>query len=522
MASKTRWLELDNVSDRRIAIAIGLGVILSRWPLQVALLDSFDAVNYALALDHFDMRLHQPQPPGYPLYILLGRAFNLILHDHLAALVWLSTVFSALAVIGIYVAGREMFGRRAGVIAALLLGTSTLFWYLGEVAAPYTADLFASTVVGWLSYRVAKSSRRATVWVGAFAVGLAGAFRLQTLVFLLPLFLYSLRQRPWKEIAIAIAITGMIFGAFFLPAVMVSGGPSTFVRSMRSTVPLFDSTETLISSSKWIRFKGNADCILRYTIAALGELATLLALIGYGTRAERLRFWRNFRLLFLVIWVLPTWTVYFLIWPGNVGTILVCIPPFFLLAAVGLDWVMEQPRWGMAAGGVLLTIVLAWHIAVFTVLPEYPLGETYRRFDNYEGLEEKVKCYRAKLSLVNELPVEGTIVYAISFRHLQYYLPQYHTMLPPRPQRDNPDLLESTLSIQNGKVESRRNVDVKGLIPPATRHVVFFDLPPEAVSADQSLVEERSKDGQSIQIISIPASYSALWTRDGLLVRAQE
>lgn len=522
MADIARSSKLGNVGDSIIAFAIGLGVVLSRWPFQATLLDSYDAVSYALALDHFDMRLHQPQPPGYPLYILLGRAFDLILHDHLAALVWLSAVFSGFAVIAIYLAGREMAGRRAGVIAALLLATSTVFWYVGEVAAPYTADLFASAMVGWLCYRLTRSSGRVIAWIGALAVGLAGALRLQTLVFLLPLFLYALRQRPWQEIAMAIAITSMAFGVFFLPAVVVSGGPSIVVKAMRHTVPLFESTETLIRSTKWRRFIGNADRILRYTTAALGELATLIALVGYGTRPQRLRFWRDPKLLFLAIWVLPTWIVYFLVWPGNIGTILVCMPPFFLLAAVGLDWVMERPRWGMVTGGVLLAIVLVWHIVVFTVLPEYPLGETYRRFDNYESLEQRIYHYRAKLSLVNELPVEGTIVYAILYRHLQYYLPQYHTMFPPRPQRDNPDVVETTLSIQNGKAEYRHNVDVKGLVPPATRNIVFFDLPPEAIIADQSLVEKRSKNGQTIEVISIPSSYSALWTRDGLLVRAQE
>ncbi|MDY7041608.1 MAG: DUF2723 domain-containing protein, partial [Chloroflexota bacterium] len=155
------WQKRDTV----IAVVLAVGTVLSRWPFQINILNNHDAVNYALALEHFDMRLHQPQPPGYPLYVLLGRAFNLVLHDHLAALVWLSTVFSGLAVVAIYLAGREMFGRRVGFIAALLLVTSSLFWFQGEIAAPYTADLFASAIVGWLCYRLATSSGRGLVWI---------------------------------------------------------------------------------------------------------------------------------------------------------------------------------------------------------------------------------------------------------------------------------------------------------------------------------------------------------------------
>jgi len=523
-AGKTWWREPRGVSNPLMVVVVLVGLVtaFSRWPFQATLLDSYDAVNYALALDHFDMRLGQPQAPGYPLYIVLGRAFNLLFNDHRAALVWLSTVFSGLAVIAIYLIGREMFGRRAGLIAALLLAASTLFWYLGEVAAPYTTDLFASALVGWLCYRLARSPGRAIVWVGAITLGLVGAFRVQTLMFLLPLFLFALRNRSWKAIISALIVVGVVFGCFFGPAVMVSGGPSAFVGSMRTTVPILRSTETLVQSSRWTRFVKNGVTILRYTFAGLGELILLFTFVGYCTRSHKLRFWRNPTLLFFAIWVLPTWVVYLLIWPGNVGTILVCLPPFFLLAAAGLDWIMERPRWGMAVGGILLAITLVWQVLVFTVLPPYPFGEAYRRFDNYARLEENLDYYRAKLSLVSEIPVEGTVVYADFYRHPQYYLPQYHVFSLPRFDPDGPSSVASIVAIHDGRIEGWRDVDVTTLIPPGTKRVVLFDLPPEIILGDQALVEKRSKNGYSIEIVSIPDAYRGLWTQRGLLIEAQK
>ena len=35
-------------------------------------LEDIDSINFALGLRHFDPALHQPHPPGYPLYIALG------------------------------------------------------------------------------------------------------------------------------------------------------------------------------------------------------------------------------------------------------------------------------------------------------------------------------------------------------------------------------------------------------------------------------------------------------------------
>src|ERR1044072_4732678 len=54
-------------------------------------LEDIDSINFALGLRHFDLALHQPHPPGYPLYIGLG-------HVSLAALSWLLPSLAALRV----------------------------------------------------------------------------------------------------------------------------------------------------------------------------------------------------------------------------------------------------------------------------------------------------------------------------------------------------------------------------------------------------------------------------------------
>ena len=509
-------------ADTLITSLMGIGTILARLPFQITILNNHDAINYALALDHFDMRLHQPHPPGYPLYILLGRAFNLLLQDHLSALVWLSTVASGLAVMTLYLTGREMFDRRTGIIAALLAATSSVFWFQGEIAAPYTTDLLASALVGWLCYHLLTRPGRKIIWATALAVGLAGAFRLQTILFLFPLFLYALRNRGWKTIISATALAGSVFGAFFVPAVIASGGLAAFVESMRVTVPIFYSTKVLVQSTRWERFAQNINNIGRYTLRALGETALPFALIGYITQPHRLRFWRNSKLSFLVLWLLPTWIVYFTIWPGNPGTILVCMPPVFLLAATGLNWIIEQPRWIKIAGWAALTVMLAWRIALFTVLPQYPFGSAYRRFDNHESVAAIADYYQSKLALLEQVPVKGTIVYANAFRHLQYYTPQYRAFSAPALLRSDPGLVKSVVSLQDGVMENWTGVDVTTLVSPETVRIVFFDLPLEILLADPALVQEYSKNGHTIQVISIPANATALWTQEGLAINAAE
>src|SRR5690242_20716392 len=54
-----------------------LFLVVTRWPLAPKYLYYFDSVNFALALEDFNPALHQPQPPGYPLFVALARVFHL-------------------------------------------------------------------------------------------------------------------------------------------------------------------------------------------------------------------------------------------------------------------------------------------------------------------------------------------------------------------------------------------------------------------------------------------------------------
>lgn len=507
--------------DWMVMVGLGVGTILSRWPFQVGLFNNFDAINYALALERFDMSLSQPQPPGYPLYILLGRMFNLVFQDDRLALLWLSTLFSGLAVIALYLAGRELFGRRTGFIAALMLATSAVFWYMGEIAAPYTLDLFAAAITGWLCYRTLTTSGNRFVWLSALALGLTGALRVQTLVFLFPLFLYALHKRPWKVTLSVLGIAGALLLIFLIPAIYASGGPEAFKRQMIQILPIFRDTETLIRTTRWFRFMGNIEIIGQYTWRALGELVFPFVLVGYLAQGHPLRFWSSQRLLFLCIWLLPVWIIYFLIWPGNLGTILVSLPPLFLLAGAGLDWVIGRGRSGFYLGTISLVALLAWNIVVFSVLPVRPFGKAYRTFDNNASLRESTQYYEAKLSLIKEIPVEGTIIYAQDFRHPQYYLPQYQTYSYPTFQKENPEIVRQVLTMQNRETNTWRNVNNSVLAPAGTKRIVFFDLPKWLTIDNEIELEERSIGGYSIQLLSIPAEKQVVWTADGLAFASQ-
>ena len=66
----------ESTTSRQVVLAaLVLLAVALRLPLLPAALTSHDAVNFALGLEHFDLALHQPHFPGYPVYLALAWPF---------------------------------------------------------------------------------------------------------------------------------------------------------------------------------------------------------------------------------------------------------------------------------------------------------------------------------------------------------------------------------------------------------------------------------------------------------------
>src|SRR5882672_3851129 len=106
-------------ASRLDCVLLGGVVAISRFLFRSHYLYDIDSVNYALALDRFDPTVHQPHPPGYFLYVQVGRLARLIFEDPNTALVALSIVASCAAAAMIYVLAANWFGSRAALFAGL-------------------------------------------------------------------------------------------------------------------------------------------------------------------------------------------------------------------------------------------------------------------------------------------------------------------------------------------------------------------------------------------------------------------
>src|SRR6267142_286456 len=223
MASAGRRAAAREAPHGDLAIALGLGVLtlVSRWPYRARMLYNWDAVQFALALHEFDIAKHQPHPPGYLLYVALGRLLNASLGDPTLAYVALAMLFSAGTTFVLYSLARRLYDRATALIAASLLAVSPLFWFYGSVGLTYAGEAFAASVVAWFAYGALTGHVPSLYW-GALAVGLTGGMRQSVLVLLLPLWLGSallgIRSRRRVAIAGGILLASVLAWLLALPA----------------------------------------------------------------------------------------------------------------------------------------------------------------------------------------------------------------------------------------------------------------------------------------------------------------
>lgn len=288
-------------SDAWVIAGLALAALILRLPFMTRYLYHWDSVNFALSLSHYDVRLHQPHPPGYVLYSALGALVNGVLNDPNASLVWLSVIGGMAGVVALYWAGRVLFSRRIGFIAALLALTSPSLWFHSEIALTYALEFAIVTVIAVLCYKQLTGDTR--IWLlCAVALGIAGGVRQNDLFFLLPLWLVSLWPLRWKERALSVLALVVVCFAWIVPMVALSGGVSGFLAALNGASDVVYTESSIFGAGQSVINAARLLIYIGYGIL-LGGLALVIGLFAH---ARHIPTWvRDRRAWVLALWIMP-------------------------------------------------------------------------------------------------------------------------------------------------------------------------------------------------------------------------
>ena len=419
--------------------ALFLGSLVLRVPFRSEYAYHWDSGEFSMAIREYNVALGQPHAPGYFLYVMAGRLMNLLIGDPHASLVWLSVLCGSALVSVLYLLGTAMFGRRTGIIAALLGMTSPQLWFYSCVALTYIVDGSLVCLVVLYCWR---AMQRGGTWRDAVVIGgllaVVGGVRQQTVPALVPLivWLFWRFKRPrFAKLAVAAGVALVMEMMWFVPMVSMSGGLAVYLEILRrygvqraSMTWLGGGWDALL----WNVFFTGLFCAEGLM---LGGLVLAAALFYRVSSAQRNKAWDEtniFALHTTLLWVIPAAimgiAVSFTRLPGYVLNFL---PGLLLLVAAAIASLRTR-----CARILVASVVCAFNIFAFLAWPSswdgvfFGTGRTAREIRTHDQI--MAKTFRIIRERFN--PRDVVICHAIEYmpfgmRQFQVHLPEFDQYL---------------------------------------------------------------------------------------------
>ncbi|MGE0862664.1 MAG: DUF2723 domain-containing protein [Vicinamibacterales bacterium] len=317
----------------RALAALALAFALAHVPFLAHSLEDIDSVNFALGVRDFDVAEHRPHPPGYPLYIAIGKVGTAVAGALMTGAPASTVEARALAGVSL-LAGLMSIALLYGVFASLgsrspstsppratlhlealaatvVTVSCPLFWYLAArpmsdlpgLAAALAAQ--ACLMLAWwrqgpgpdgdrrLSPALTAASGRMIV-LGSLLAALSIGMRSQTVWFTLPLLVLVLLDRVGRGVAGAMIGGGIMFVvgglAWGIPLLVASGGLGPYLAALGTQAGEdFAGGEMLYTnpSPRAVAFALMRTFIDPWDSPALGVVVLALAALGIVRLAMR-------------------------------------------------------------------------------------------------------------------------------------------------------------------------------------------------------------------------------------------
>jgi len=425
--------------DGALAIGLGLLTIGLRYPWMMQLPWAWDSVLYLRAVFLFNATIHQPQPPGYLLYVSLARLIDLLIQDDHRALVWVSALAAGIATSALYLVARFLYDRLTGLVAAGLLASSVTFWFYSEVAYPYTTLAAGTTILALiaLALRCGLLPGARGAAAAALAWALLSGFRQDLLLFLGPLFLAAMWGRPARDwlAGLGAGVAGVV--TWLLPTAALSEGLEKYLPATLRQGGLVGGASSIFSLGlEALQLNAHTLGIFLWRGIGFALPGLLYCALRWGIRPSN----RDPGHRWLALWAGPPLAFYLLAHIGDYGYTFSVLPALMVLAARGL-----------VLAGRDLARAGSWLVSRFAFRPEYPLqlgqrvipcllagalilGNAYLFVWHHSQLSAAgIACFdqtmAARLRIVRERfrPDETLIFSSAYYQHVRYFLPRYRS-----------------------------------------------------------------------------------------------
>lgn len=456
----TRLFKLDQLSDTELAIGLTLLCLLTRLLALPASPWEWDDMNFVRAVTHYDLTMHNPHPPGFPVFIALAKLAYIWFKDEHQALVAVNFLFATLLGAALFYFFREVFQERRIALAGAILGSFLPNVWVYSGAGRSDGPAFTLGVIG-LTLALRGLHSRGALLLGCTLFGLALGVRVTLLLVIGPtlalVLLARLRQRQWQLVALGLAIIVAGVLCWYVPLIVHTGWAdyrrvmAEHTQSGVSSDTIFSPTENSVVSYRLRRFFVDlwaAPWIMwtMYALAALGLLALLR--------------WRQRRALGWLTLATVPFMIFAFIYNNPMGAFLYALPYMPLFVGLAAGGLVLWPRALFVRRGARLQnagLLLAAGLAVAMAEWCYPMVKLLRR--------EPSPPIQALQQLRQTLdPARDVLVYdGIFMSHVPYYLPEIKKVVRHGDQRIEGEHLLDPRNI-TGRLVSLSQAPVPGAV----------------------------------------------------------
>jgi hypothetical protein len=372
-----------------------------------------DEFLFAEAVRKFDPSLYHPHPPGYPLFVLLGKAFAAFVGDPWRALVLLNVVAAPVGCIALIRAVRHWIGsEQIAIAASLLYFLSASMLLHGPLALSDAAAMsFVALAFAALSRRDdAEHERRAIetgLWLSA-AIGCRPPLALP-IAALFPIVLWSMRTN--RQRVACVATFGFVSLMWFLPLMDAAGGFDKLMAYETKQAAYFAAHDAGMSRGA----RSAASIVIRFVLHPWGSkylTLPLICLVALGVPAL-LRRWRPLLPLFVFTAVHLAFAILSMDPADAARYALPSMIFFALAAALGLEALGRSAHIPLVPIGGALLFAAASALYVGPILAARTRGPS--------------PPFAAAAFANATYPPETVVLYDLSLRpHAEYLMPRFH------------------------------------------------------------------------------------------------
>jgi hypothetical protein len=215
----------------------------------------FDEPFFAMGIEHYQPMLHHPPPPGYPIYMGVGKLVALFTGDPFRALLVTSIIAVAAGLIAFTFAFTEISGSlTTGVLGTVLLYGCPAVLVSGTLPQSDAGALALFGVAIWACARSvepgALARRPQTAVVMALACAAAVGWRVQFSIAVVPMFLVAVMLlNTWRERINALATFAAGCLMWLVPLFVATEGIEGFWKMMAGQAAYYARHDADLSRS---------------------------------------------------------------------------------------------------------------------------------------------------------------------------------------------------------------------------------------------------------------------------------